>query len=248
MPPGADPHSFELSAAQMHGLLDADLVVANGLGLEEGLADPLISARDAGVLVAEVGSELDPIPYGIEAGDSAGDPDPHVWTDPERMAEAAELVGGWIAELPGADPGVGASAAAYAAEVRAVADQMAADLAVIPPQRRRLVTNHHVFGYFAQAFDFEVVGTVIPSGATLASPSAADLAELSTAIRAAGVPAIFADSSQPTRLAEALAAEADLDIQVVTLHTESLGPPGSGADTYLGMLRTNTALIRDALT
>lgn len=171
-----------------------------------------------------------------------------MWTDPERMAEAAELVGGWIAELPGADPGVGASAAAYAAEVRAVADQMAADLAVIPPQRRRLVTNHHVFGYFAQAFDFEVVGAVIPSGATLASPSAADLAELSTAIRAAGVPAIFADSSQPTRLAEALAAEADLDIQVVTLHTESLGPPGSGADTYLGMLRTNTALIRDALT
>lgn len=248
MPPGADPHSFELSAAEMSGLLDADLIVANGLGLEEGLADPLAAARDAGVRVVEVGPELDPIAYGVEAGDSAGQPDPHVWTDPNRMAEAAELLGAWVAALHGADPDADASAGAYAAHVRAAADEMAADLASIPDPRRRLVTNHHVFGYFAQAFDFEVIGAVVPSGATLASPSAADLAELSAAIRHADVPAIFADSSQPTRLADALAAEAGLDVEVVPLHTESLGPPGSGADTYLGMLRTNTALIRDALT
>jgi zinc/manganese transport system substrate-binding protein len=109
------------------------------------------------------------------------------------------------------------------------------------------VTNHHVFGYFADRFDFEVVGTVLPGGTTLASPSASDLVELVDVLRRTGVPAIFADSSQPARLAEVLATEADVDIEVISLHTESLGPPGSGAETYLDMLDTNTDRIVDAL-
>ena len=247
MPPGADPHSHELSASQVEGLLDADLVVANGLGLEEGLTEALGAARDAGVRVAEVGPELDPLIYGVDAGDSAGAPDPHVWTDPSRMVTAAELIGAWVDELPGVEPGATAAAAAYADDVRDAADQMASDLRAVPPERRRLVTNHHVFGYFAQAFDFEVLGAVVPSGVTLASPSAADLADLAETIRSAGVPAIFADSSQPVRLAEVLATESGVDVEVVTLYTESLGPPGSGADSYLGMLRTNTERITDAL-
>jgi len=92
-----------------------------------------------------------------------------------------------------------------------------------------------------------VIGAVIPSGTTLASPSSADLNDLTSKIRSAGVVAIFADSSQPERLAQALAAEAGQDIAVVPLFTESLGAEGSAGATYLDMMRANTESITQAL-
>jgi len=92
-----------------------------------------------------------------------------------------------------------------------------------------------------------VVGAILPSGTTLASPIASDLEELAEVIRDTGVPAVFADSSQPARLAEVLADEVGLDVEVVGLFTESLGPSGSGAATYLEMLNTNTDRIVEAL-
>lgn len=105
-----------------------------------------------------------------------------------------------------------------------------------------------MFSYFADRFGFEIVGAVLPSGTTLASPSASDLDDLADGLREAGAPANFADSSELALLAEALADETGLDVEVVRLYTESLGPPGSGAETYLAMLDTNTDLIVDALT
>jgi zinc/manganese transport system substrate-binding protein len=91
-----------------------------------------------------------------------------------------------------------------------------------------------------------VLGSVIPSLSTLAEPSAADLADLAAAIDEAGVPAVFADTSSPSRLAEALAAEGT-DVEVVELFGESLGPDGSGGETYVEMVRTNAHRIADAL-
>jgi zinc/manganese transport system substrate-binding protein len=120
-------------------------------------------------------------------------------------------------------------------------------LAVIAPVDRRLVTNHHVLAYFAERFGFEVVGAVLPSASTLASPSASDLEDLAALVRDTGVRAIFADTSHPRRLADVLAAASGVDVAVVPLHTESLGPPGSGADTYLGLLDTDTDLVVAAL-
>ena len=124
---------------------------------------------------------------------------------------------------------------------------MEASFAAIEPARRKLITNHHVFGYLAARFGFEVIGAVIPSGTTLASPSSADLNDLTSKIRSAGVVAIFADSSQPERLAQVLAAEAGQDIAVVPLFTESLGAEGSAGATYLDMMRANTESITEAL-
>lgn len=250
MPAGADPHAFAISAAQAERMEQADLIVANGLGLEVGLLNNVAAAAaDIGVVVLEVGPELDPIRYGDTAGDDARQFDPHVWTDPVRMGQAAELIGTTaVDELPGIDAhAVWNAADDYAAELDTMVESMVDRFDTIPVEQRQLVTNHHVFGYFAERFGFEVVGAVLPSGTTLASPSASDLDDLADVLRDTGVPAIFADSSQPARLAEVLAAEADLDVEVVELFTESLGPPGSGADTYLGMLDTNTERIVDAL-
>jgi zinc/manganese transport system substrate-binding protein len=248
MPRGADPHSFGLSAAQAAQIERADLVVTNGLGLEEGLVSHLAALASTGVHVVEIATQLDPLPFGVGRDAVATTLDPHVWTDPVRMIVAVELLAHELGALVPDASTIDERAAAYVHELEALHHWIDERLATIPPERRRLVTNHHVFGYFADRYGFEVVGAVIPSGTTLASPSAADLASLADQIRATGVTAIFAESSQPTRLAEVLAAEVELDVEVVTLYTESLGPPGSNADTYLDMMRFNATAILASLT
>ncbi|TSD62485.1 zinc ABC transporter substrate-binding protein AztC [Aeromicrobium piscarium] len=242
MPAGADPHSFEISAQQAAAVENADLVVSNGLGLEEGVQHVVDAAEADGVPVLAVGDLVDPLEY--REGASAGQLDPHFWTDPARMNLAVEHVTEALEEHAGIEPGEGA--VAYLDELTDLDRHMREAFDAIPDDRRSLVTNHHVLGYLADRYDFEVVGAVIPSGTTLASPSAADLDSLATAITENGVPAVFADSSQPDRLAQVLADTAGIDVQVVSLYSESLTADGEAA-TYLGMMRANTDAIASAL-
>ncbi|MGW1739420.1 zinc ABC transporter substrate-binding protein AztC [Nocardia sp. NPDC001965] len=243
MPPNSDPHSFALSAQQAAALGEADLIVENGLGLEEGLARHVETAAAAGVAILSVGDEIDPLPY--RAGDAAGQPDPHFWTDPQRVHRAVEAIRDRVIEsVPEVDAAaVRANADRYLGELDRLQQWMSGEFAGIAPERRKLVTNHHVFGYLAARFDFEVVGAVIPGGTTLASPSAADLADLAAAVRTTGVPAIFVDSARPDRLARALAEQAGVRVRIVGLHSESLTAPGAGAATYLEMMRANTTAM-----
>nr|MCU0281452.1 metal ABC transporter substrate-binding protein [Acidimicrobiia bacterium] len=125
--------------------------------------------------------------------------------------------------------------------------EIEASLAAVPPEQRKLLTNHHALGYFADRYGFEVIGAIIPGGSTLAAPSPADLAELVDLLRQAGVRAIFAETTQSADLAEALAAELGGQVAVVSLYTGSLGEAGSGADTYIGMQRSNAERIAAAL-
>ncbi|WP_063059052.1 zinc ABC transporter substrate-binding protein AztC [Nocardia sienata] len=247
MPPNSDPHSFALSAQEAAVLDDADLIIENGLGLEEGLARHVTAAADAGVATLPVGAEIDPLPY--RGGDAAGRPDPHFWTDPQRVHRAVEVIRDRVIDtVPGIDAEtVRARADRYLTELDRLQQWMADRFAGIAPERRKLVTNHHVFGYLAARFDFEVVGAVIPGGTTLASPSAADLAELAAAVRNTGVPAIFVDSARPDRLTRALAEQAGVQVRIVGLHSESLTAPGAGAATYLEMMRANTTAMVEGL-
>jgi zinc/manganese transport system substrate-binding protein len=121
-------------------------------------------------------------------------------------------------------------------------------LADIPASRRKLVTNHDSLGYFADRYGFEIIGAVVPGGSTLGDPSSAELAGLVEKISSAGVPAIFAETTEPTALAEAVAREVGDDVVVVELYTGSLGEQGSGADTLIGMLLTDAGRIAGALT
>ncbi len=243
MPAGTDPHEFEPSAAQVAMLSEADLVVANGLGFEAGLTDALDAAAGDGVPVLELGPALEPLP--LDDGDGE---DPHWFTDPLRMARAAGLVATAAEDLDGIDPVVVADqAAGHAAAIEAADAEIAADLDAVPEDQRQLVTNHEVFGYFADRYGFEVVGTVIPSGTTLAEPSSSELADLVAVIEETGVPAVFADTSSSADLAHVLAEETGEDIAVVELFSESLGEEGSGAETYLELIRTNADRIVAAL-
>ncbi|MFD5226273.1 metal ABC transporter solute-binding protein, Zn/Mn family [Microbacterium sp. NPDC058342] len=239
MAPGADPHSFEVSAQQAGGMRDAELVVANGLGLEEGLVHQVEAAAAEGVPIFVAGEHVDVIEYAEGAG-----PDPHFWTDPAQMALVADELGAELAAHAGdARDDVLARAEAYGRSLRELERRMASELGGIPREHRALVTNHHVFGYLARRFDLRVLGAAIPGGTTLAAPSPADLRELVTAIDEAGVQTIFAESSQPDRLVQVLAEEADRDVAVVELISESLAPPGHPGDTYLDMMRVNTDRI-----
>lgn len=292
MPVGADPHDYQPSARQVAMIQEADLVVANGLNLEEGLTDALEAAADDGANVVELAPMVDPLPFAEgsghdhedehsdeehsdeehsddehsdeehsdeehsdeehtddEHGHDHGDEDPHFWLDPLRMAEAVRIVGSELAAL---DTGLSSEewterAEAYAAELEALDAELTEILEAVPEEQRKLVTNHEALGYFADRYDFEVVGVVVPGGSTLAEPSAEELAELVETLEAEGVSVVFAETTDPSALADAVAAELGSDAQVVELYTGSLGEPGSGADTYIGMMRTNAERIAEAL-
>ena len=239
MPPGADPHSFGISAQDAARIREADLLVSNGLGLEEGLATHVEAARGDGVAVVEAGAAVEPVEWATE--DASG-VDPHFWTDPAQMLAVVDSLSTALGEqVDGLDrERLAADAGEYRAQVEELDAWMTDQLATVPADRRNLVTNHHVFGYLADRYGFTVVGAVVPSGSTLASPSASDLEDLAGAIREAGVRTVFADSSQPDRLAQVLAEQAGLDVAVVPLFTESLTATGEGAETYLQMMRANT--------
>ena len=237
MPAGTDPHDFQPSARQAVDIREADLLVTNGGGFEAGLDDTLEAAEADGASVVRALDSVDRI-----------DDDPHFFTDPARMADAAEALATTLsAEVPALDtPAFRERARTYVAELEGLDAEVEAILASVPPERRKLVTNHDVFASFADRYGFTVVGSVIPAVTTGAEPNAGELDELAATIEAEGVPAIFADTSAPERLADALAGEVG-DVEVVELYSESLGEPGSDGDTYLAMMTTNAERIAAAL-
>jgi zinc/manganese transport system substrate-binding protein len=265
--PGQDPHGYAPSAQQAAALRDADLVVANGLDLEEQLVDVLADAEEDGVAVVRVAEEVAPVAHegagpdhddhGDEDdgddGDGASDAtealDPHVWLDPLRMATAAELLAERLAQVDDQleDAEWTARGAALGDRLRGVSDEASSILDVVPAGCRTLVTDHRSLGYFADRFDLEVVGSVVPGTSSQAEPSARDFAALVDTVRERDIPAVFSDTSASDDLAQALAAEVGRDVEVVALYTESLGEPGSGAETYPGLILTDARLIADAL-
>lgn len=254
MKPDADPHSFGLSAVQAAQLERADLVVHNGLGLEENVVRHVDAARESGVATFAAGEATDPLTFHAAddggPADGEGQPDPHFWTDPDRVRKVTGLIADEVVEhVDGVDgSAIRANADRYDKELDDLTGWMEKSFDRIPEDKRALVTNHHVFGYLADRFGLEVIGAVVPSGTTLASPSSSDLHSLTEAMEKAGVRTVFADSSQPTRLAEVLRTELGGRVRVVALYSESLTAKGEGADTYLRMMRANTTAMTDGLT
>ncbi|MCZ6518338.1 MAG: metal ABC transporter substrate-binding protein [Actinobacteria bacterium] len=239
VPTGADPHDYQASSRQVAGINRADLVVVNGLGLEEALVDVLQAAKKDGANILEIAPLLDPNPLGNSL-------DPHVWLDPKRMADAARLI---AEEMTRVDASIDWSsrAEAYAIELDIIHREIESILEAVHGDSRNLVTDHDALGYFAAVYGFEVVGTVIPGGSTLGAPSSDELAKLVRLIEMEGVVAIFAGTTESSAVASAVAAEVGHEVIVVELYTGSLGEPGSGADTLVRMMLTNAELIAEAL-
>ena len=245
IPAGADPHEFEASASQVAKLRDAQMVVANGLDLEERLTSVLDQAANSGVKVFSVAPLVDPIvitnqdesDHGHDHGsenDKGETLDPHFWLDPTRMAQAASLVADQLIAAGVPATVAEANATTYANEAKAAEAQANAILQSIPPSTRKLITNHDALGYFAQRFGFTVIGTVIPGGSTLAEPSAADVRQLAQLIRTNNLPAIFSESTTSPQFVETIAREAGRSVKVVTLPIESFG--NDGITTYSDLI------------
>jgi ABC-type Zn uptake system ZnuABC Zn-binding protein ZnuA len=235
--PGLDTHTFEPGPADSIALTEASLIFENGLEFEPWLDDLYIaSGSDAGRVVVSDGLE----PLRSEEGNEA---DPHIW---HSAANAVHMVKAIRDALAKADALNAAhyqtNAEAYIAQLQGLDDWVFDQVKTLPKSRRKLVTTHDTFGYFADRYSFEVIGAVLPASTEGASPSAQEVAALVESVRAAGVPAVFAENVSSNTLLRQVADEAGVSV-VASLYTDALGPPGSDGDTYLKMMRYNVGTI-----
>jgi zinc/manganese transport system substrate-binding protein len=237
---GADPHEWSPSAKDIETMSKADLVIDNGLGLESNLQEPLKVAAAQGVRVFTVAEHV--TVRSVRAGEAAdpadadqapGAQDPHLWMDPLTMKQ-------WVAPLVAELKTIGLDASAKASTVEAALDVLNTDVtaivAAVPATNRTLVTGHESMGYFAERYDFELLGAVIPSLTSQADASAGALSQLADKIQAARVPAIFAELGTSTATVEAIAA--DSGSRVVELSTHTLPDDGTYRSFIVDIART----------
>ncbi len=230
LPVGADPHAFQASPRDAIAVESADLIFLSGAGLETSLL-PLLQAAHGRVV--DLSSEL---ALRQSPGPEKEEPDPHVWFDPRNVAAWSDTI---AAALAGVDPKRASwyedRAVIYREAIGELDQWIRGRVATIPEEARRLVTDHEALGYFADAYGFEQLGTVLPGFSTLAEPSAQELAALEDAIHAANVPSVFAGTTLPPDLVERVAA--DTGIQIIFLYTGSLSEAGGPAATYIDLMR-----------
>lgn len=233
MPNGVDPHEYRPSAKEVASLGDADLIVQNGLDLESGLVDAIDGARDDGtavftatdhVALREGGAHADDADQ-QNAGEHGDGDDPHIWMDPIAMRAAMAALAPVVEGELGVDVSEGAEA--LDARLEALDTEVRDTLAVIPADRRRVVSGHESMGYFADRYDLEIVGVLVPSLSSQAHVSAANLAELRARIETEGVEVIFDEAGTPSGVADAIARETGA--RVVELGTHTLPDDGSYA-------------------
>jgi ABC-type Zn uptake system ZnuABC Zn-binding protein ZnuA len=237
IPAGVGPEDYEPKPDDAKSLDGADLIVSNGVGLDD-FVQKLLAASGSGAARLVLGD-------GIPTIDVDGTPNPHFWLDPSLVATYE--VPAISAKLSALDPGGAATyqanAATYVASLAALDTELKAQIAQLPPANRKLVTFHDAFPYFAAHYGFDLVGVILANPGQ--EPSAGDLARLVDTVRAAGVKAVFSESQFNPSLAQTLAEEAGITNVVTTLYNDALGP--SPADTYPGMMRWNVGQIVQAL-
>ena len=174
--------------------------------------------------------------------------DPHFWTNPQQvMIWVDNIAAAFAAADPDNAEAYMANAAAYMAELQALDAEIEALLAEIPEADRVIVTNHEFLAYFADRYDFEIVGVVIPGGTTQDTPTPQALAGLIEVMRTEGVSAIFAEVSDSSTFSQTIAAEIGSEISVVRLYSDSLSSADEAAASYLDYMRYNASAIASAL-
>lgn len=253
IPLGLDPHAFEPTPQDVARIADSQVLIVNGAGFEEWLQEALDnSGGDRQVVDASGGLASRETRTGEEAVVSGEEQhhdvvDPHFWLDPTLAIAYVENIRNGLSQADPAGKEVYAqNAAVYIAQLRELDSWIGEQVQAVPAERRRIVTNHESFGYFADRYGFAVVGTVVPSVSSGASPSAQQLALLVEQIRATGAPAIFLETGANAQLAEQVARETGVKV-VSDLYSHSLTLPDGPAPTYIDMMRHNTQAIVDAL-
>jgi len=249
LPIGVDPHSYEPAPSDIARVVESDLIIINGAGAE-AFFQKLLANSGTQSQVVEASRGLTPRQPGAQEavqGTGAAETDPHFWLDPVSVIRYVENIRDALSKV---DPvwatSYSKNADAYIAQLKDLDNWIRQQVALIPEGRRLLVTNHESLGYYADRYGFKVVGTIIPSVTTGASPSAQSLAALEDAIRATGAPAVFLESGVNPQMAQQVSLETGIKV-APELYTHSISAAGGPAPTYIDMLKYNTQVIVEAL-
>jgi len=251
IPSGLDPHVFQPAPRDVAKVADSDVLILIGAGVESWLDETLENAGGERLLIeASAGLESRTPSEEEEVGEQDHghqEGDPHFWLDPISVIRFVENIrDGFIQADPEGREIYTRNAGAYIEELKTLDTWIREQVAEIPVEERLLVTNHESFGYYADRYGFRIIGAVVPSASSGASPSAQELARLIDRIREFKVRAIFLETGANPRLAEQIAAETG--VRVVTgLYTHSISDPGGEAPGYIEMMRANTRAIVEAL-
>lgn len=248
IPVPIDPHAYQPSPSDLKALQQADVFFISGAGLEEGLLRSIAGALE-GVPIVSLSSGIrlrtfdgdGRAPEGEEGG-----VDPHVWFDPNNVMHWTQNAHAALSALdPQNAADYTANAGAYKKDLQQLDSWIREQTAAIPFERRKLVSDHLAFGYFADRYGFEMIGALIPAYSTTAQASSRELAALAEKIEALDVPAVFVSVSANPRLAEQIASETG--VAVVPLYIGSLSPPDGPAADYLSFMRYDVGAIVAAL-
>jgi len=249
LPAGVDVHSFQPTPQDVAKIANADVIFANGAGLETFLQPMLQNAGSkANIVSVSDGVKLLSAPdlqaSGPAENNSGGDP--HTWFNPNNVALWSQNIADELSKLdPAHAQSYTANAQKYQAQLKDLDAWIRDQLSQLPEAGRQLVTDHDSFTYFADHYGFKLVGAVIPGYSSVAEPSAQDLASLEDAIRKLGVKAVFVGQTSNPALSERVTQ--DTGTQLVTLYGESLSKPDGPAATYLDFMRYNVTAIVKAL-
>ncbi len=251
LPPGTDGHSYEPTPQNIAAVADADVVFANGLGYEAFLQSLITNAGDAAKVV-EVSKNITLLTFAAEgqraeqSSDEGHGVDPHVWFNPLNVASWTSVIADQLSTLDAPNATIyKTNAEKYQAELQQLDNALKAQFARIPPERRKLVTDHDTFGYLANHYNFDLVGAVIPSTSSTAEPSAQEIAALEEAVKKYNVPAIFVANEVNASVAERITT--DTGTRLVPVYVESLSKSGGPADTYIAFMKYNAAAITNGL-
>ncbi|MBT3313347.1 MAG: zinc ABC transporter substrate-binding protein [Anaerolineae bacterium] len=258
LPEGTDPHSFDPTPQDIAKVADADIVFANGAGLEDFI-EHLLDSADAEERIIEVSEGIELLEHSEEDGDHAeGEEheededhahemgDPHTWTDPNNVIIWVKNIETALAAADPANAGIYAeNAAAYTSELKEVDAWIRAKIEQIPPEKRKIVTDHRLLGYYVDEYGLEMAGAIIPGYSSLSEPSAQELAAIEDIIDTLDVQAIFVGKTVNPNLAERIAE--DTGVSLVYFYTGSLSSADGEAGSYLDYLRYNTNAFVNAL-
>lgn len=244
VPIGTDPHTYEPTPGDLRRVSEADLIIYNGFGLEIWFNKLVTAAGKQDQVV--VASEL-VTPYFIEAeGPFAGLPDPHAWMDATKAMKYVERIRDALIEIDpqGANEYL-ANAERYLNELNDLDAWIREQVERIPPQNRKLVTTENAMRYFAEAYEFEIVGWIYTLAPEEDIPPQR-MVNLIERVRQHEVPALFVDITLNPRMIELISEETGVPI-AGSLYIDSISKSGEGADTYISMMRANVDLLVEAL-
>ncbi len=249
VPEGINSHIFEPQPSLARLMADADLIIANGLFLEE----PTLQLAEANkkddtpiLLLGDLSITREQWQFDFSFPESEGHPNPHLWPDPNLGLKYAELTQGQLTSL---DPDNGdyyrENLEAFRERINAMDAAIRSSVSTIPPENRRLVTYHDSWAYFALTYGMEVIGAVQPSD--FAEPSAREMAELIDQVKELGLPAIFGSEEFPSEALETIAREGGTTYIDQLADDDLPGAPGDPGHSYLGLMRRNMQVMIPAL-